>query len=314
MRVMDNILNYYYSLHPSVITKENDNYFFEDMGNRYVLQPFNRPISDVEALYNVNKEMLKRNILVHEIILNNENKILTYIDNIPYILMEIFINKDARIKLSDVCYINNSSVGIEYYDVLNRRNWATLWEMKNDYFEMQINEIGKKYYNLCNIANYYIGLAENAICYVKEIEKIEGDVLVSICNKRICCDKSLFSVYNPLNYICDYRVRDISEYIKSVFFSNDNNSDALELIKEYFENNYIGYKEALLFYARLLYPSYFFDLYDEIVNNDLNEKLANDIILKADDYEKFLFDVHLYLSKLYNRYIPGIDWIIKRSF
>ena len=79
-------------------------------------------------------------------------------------------------------------------------------------------------------------------------------------------------------------------------------------------NNYISYKEALLFYGRLLYPSYFFDLHDDIVNNNLNEKVIEKIIIKSDLYETFLLDIYMYLSKLYNRYIPSVDWIIKRSF
>ena len=111
--------------------------------------------------------------------------------------------------------------------------------------------------------------------------------------------------------ICDYRMRDICEYIKTSFF---NDVDVYTLVTEYFRNNYLTYKEALLFYGRLLYPSYFFVLHDDIVNNNLEESIIEKIIIKADDYEKFLFDVHVFLSQMYNRYIPSVDWIIKRSF
>ena len=55
-------------------------------------------------------------------------------------------------------------------------------------------------------------------------------------------------------------------------------------------------------------------MYDDIINNELEEDLIEKIIIKADDYELFLFNVYLFLSKLYNRYIPSIDWIIKRNF
>lgn len=308
---MNNILNYYYSLHPLEISHKDNKYFFEYMGSKYVLEPFNRPLSDIDALYKINKEMIKRNILVHEIIINNENKILTYVNNTPYILMEIYINEDVRINLPEICYINNNSVGVGCDKVLDRYDWVTLWEIKNDYFESQINEIGKKYQNLCNCANYYIGLAENAIFYVREANKLQEDALTSVCNKRINSKDNLLSLYNPLCYIHDFRVRDIAEYIKSAFF---NDEDAYGLLEEYFNNNYLSYKEALLFYGRLLYPSYFFDLYDDIVNEDLDENLIDNIVVKSEEYEIFLFDVYLYLSRLYKRYIPAVDWIIKRSF
>ncbi len=308
---MKNILNYYYSLHPDEISHKDNKYFFDYLDCKYVFEPFQRPLSDLDCLYKINKEMITREILVHEIILNNENKIATYVNNTPYVLMEIYINKEARINLSDVCYINNNSVGIECDRILNRYDWVTLWETKNDYFEAQINEISKKYPNLCNYANYYIGLAENAISYVKQANKIEDTTLISICHKRINSNDDLFELYNPLRYIYDFRIRDICEYIKSSFFNNEN---AYNIVIEYFKNNYISYKEALLFYGRLLYPSYFFDLYDDIVNKDLNENLIENIAVKSEEYEIFLNNVYFFLTKIYNKYIPAVDWLIKKSF
>ena len=307
---MKNILNYYYSLHPDEVSHKDNKYFFEYLDCKYVFEPFTRPLSDIDCLYKINKEMVSRELLVHEIIINNENKIITYVNNIPYVLMELYVNCNARINLAELCYINNNSIGIECEKILNRYDWVTLWETKNDYFESQINEIGKKYPNLCNYANYYIGLAENAISYVKDASKIEDTALISVCHKRINSKSSLFELYNPLRYIYDFRIRDVCEYIKSAFF---NKEDAYRILDEYFKNNYISYKEALLFYGRLLYTSYFFDLYDDIVNNDLSENLIEDIAVMSEEYELFLTNVYLFLSKLYNRYIPAVDWLIKRS-
>lgn len=308
---MKNILAYYYSLHPSEISHKDDKYFFEYVDCNYVFQIYDRPLSDVDSLYKVNKQMIERNLLVHEIVINNENKILTYVNNVPYILLEININKDARITLPEICHINNNSINIECDKIISRYDWATLWGAKNDYFEAQINEIGKKYPNLCNYANYYIGLAENAISYVRYAVNEKEDALMSICHKRINSNDDLFSLYNPINFVYDYRIRDVCEYIKASFFNGD---DAYSLVTEYFKNNYLSYKETLLFYGRLLYPSYFFDLHDDIVNYNLEESTIEKIIVKADDYEIFLLNVYLLISRIYNRYFPGVDWIIKRSF
>ena len=308
---MKNILAYYYSIHPSEISHKDDKYFFEYFDNEYVFEPFRRPMSDVECLYNINKEMLKRNLLVHEIILNNENKVLTYVNNEPYVLIQINVNKNARITLPEICHINNSSINIDCEKILDRFDWVNLWETKNDYFESQISEIGVKYPNLSNYANYYIGLAENAITYVRNIFNFNDNAYKSICHKRINNNGNLFELYHPMNFVCDYRVRDAAEYIKSTFFNEDN---AYELVEEYLKNNLLSYKEALLFYGRLLYPSYFFDIYDDIVNNNLEENLIEKIINKSDEYEIFLFNVYYLLSKIFNQYIPAVDWIIKRSY
>lgn len=307
---MKNIIMYYYGLKIDELIHKEDKYFFETLNTKYVFEPYNRPIEDINALYKLNKDMINNNIIVHEIVLNNENKVLTEINNVYYILIEISVNYKQKINLPNICYINNLSINIECDDILKRTDWITLWEIKNDYFESQISEIGAKYPNLSSYANYYIGLAENAIIYVREALKLNDIAYKSICHKRINSKENLYELYHPINLIYDYRVRDASEYIKSAFF---NNEDAYELLDEYFKNNYLSYKEALLFFGRLLYPSYFFDKYDDIMNNNLDEKVIENIVLKSHLYEKFLLYVYNYLVNLYNTYIPEIDWIIKRS-
>lgn len=308
---MKNILNYYYGLYPDEILYKDEKYFFEVDNSKYVLETVDRPLSDIDALYKINKEMLDNNILVHEIILNKENKIITYINNLPYVLMELFINIEAKVSLPEVCYINNNTINLTYEKILDRSSWITLWETKNDYFEALINEIGKKFPNLCTYANYYIGLAENAISYVKSVNSIKDNTLLGICHKRMDTNSTLYELYHPFKFIFDYRIRDVCEYIKSLFFKGE---DAYKIVEEYFLNNYLSFKEAVLFYGRLLYPSYFFDLYDDILNENMNEEKIEQIILKSQEYEMFLTNINLYISKLYNKQIPNLDWLIKKSY
>lgn len=308
---MDNILSYYYNIHPSEISHVKDKYFFSYQDRNYIFEKFTRPITDIDALYNINKKMIDKNILVHEIILNSEGKIISYVNNSPYVLLEYFVNINKKITLPEVCYINNNSINIPCDKQLYRNDWVNLWEAKNDYFEVQINEISRRFPYLCIYANYYIGLAENAICYVKNVLKIDDDALFSINHKRINTNGTLYNLYHPFNFIYDYRIRDVCEYIKSCFF---NDGDPYSEIQMFFLNNYLSYKEVLLFYGRLFYPSYFFDLYDDIVNENLNEEEINNIIIKQEEYEDFLVWVYNYLSNLYNRYIPPVDWIMKRKY
>lgn len=307
---MKNILSYYYGLHPEEIMHIKDSYYFDYNSSRYVFETFKRPLNDINCLYKINKQMINRNLLVHEIILNNDNNVITYVNNVPYVLMEISVNPNVRINLLDICHINNSSIDMECDSVLERNDWIALWEAKNDYIEAQINEVGKKHPELCNYANYYIGLAENAIYYVREALKLKEPSKKGVCHKRISYEDNLFDLYHPFNYVYDYRVRDVCEYVKSAFFKDE---DAYNIVEQYFNNNYITYKEALLFYGRLLYPSYFFDMYDDIINNVLEDNNINNIINKVNDYEAFLLNVYIFLTHNYDRYVPGVDWIIKRS-
>ena len=96
----------------------------------------------------------------------------------------------------------------------------------------------KKYPVLYNIIDYYIGLGENAIQYFKSIvPTYNGNIEIGVCHKRINYNSTLFDLYNPLNLVIDYKVRDLSEYIKSVFFNTNNISLVINKLfnKYYFD-------------------------------------------------------------------------------
>ena len=63
-----------------------------------------------------------------------------------------------------------------------------------------------------------------------------------------------------------------------------------------------------MFFARLLYPSYYFDVYEEVMNKDRNEEDLVDIIKKCNSYEDFLKEAYLEISKYAS--IEKIDWLI----
>ena len=116
-------------------------------------------------------------------------------------------------------------------------------------------------------------------------------------------------MYDPFNLIYDVKSRDFSEYIKNYFFSNNENNDAFLV----FENN-IGLfnfnsYELLLFYIRLLYPSFYFDVYEKIVENSEEESKLDIIINNIEKYEIFLKEITLFLEKYIT--LPNIEWIKK---
>ena len=66
---MNNIIDYYYNMVPNELIFKDEKYFFDYEDKSYVLEKIDRPITDIEALYNLNKVMIERNILVHKIML-----------------------------------------------------------------------------------------------------------------------------------------------------------------------------------------------------------------------------------------------------
>ena len=63
-----------------------------------------------------------------------------------------------------------------------------------------------------------------------------------------------------------------------------------------------------MLYARLLYPSYYFDIYEEVMNKERDEEDLVRVIKKADLYEDFLKKAYLEITKY--ALIERIDWLI----
>lgn len=307
---MKNTVDYYYNIRIDNLIKSNKDYYFFINSEEYHLIKYNRPIEDASSLYKLNLEMLKRNMLVHKIILNKDNQVITLINNIPYVLIKLCIYKNQTVNLSDINYMQNMTYNIEFEKSLNRDDWIKLWSDKIDYYEYQINQLGKEYPILCDSLSYYIGLGENAISYLVNNSNNEKELLV-VSHKRIKINDGSFEFYNPLNFIIDNRVRDVSEYIKESFFNDKFSSNEL---KKYLINNNLSKSEYIHLFSRLLFPTYYFDMYDEIINTKIDENIILKILNKIHDYEMFLISMYKYIIYEKKVRIEPLEWLLKNDF
>lgn len=304
---MKNNIMYYYNLRIDNITQNNNNYYFTINNDNYCFTIYTRDIKESDEIYKLNKYMLSSNILVHEIIPNKDNYVVTIINNIPYILYKIYINKNKKLTINELTYLSNYTYQVD--KILTRNNWNVLWSNKIDYFEYQINQMGKKYPILVDTFAYFTGLAENAISYVKyttletQIETSDNPV---ISHRKI--NNTIQSLYNPLNIILDHKSRDIAEYIKLSFLNK--NTNIYQELDSYFSNNYYSEYGLRLLYARIIYPSFYFDMYEQIIQGLRKESDLLNIVSLLDDYELYLKEMYYYLKKYHN--IPEIDWITKK--
>lgn len=304
---MKNNIMYYYNLRIDNITQNNNNYYFTINNDNYCFTIYTRDIKESNEIYKLNKYMLSSNILVHEIIPNKDNYVVTIINNIPYILYKIYINKNKQLTINELTYLSNYTYQVD--KILTRNNWNILWSNKIDYFEYQINQMGKKYPILVDTFAYFTGLAENAISYVKyttletQMETSDNPV---ISHRKI--NNTIQSLYNPLNIILDHKSRDIAEYIKLSFLNK--NTNIYQELDSYFSNNYYSEYGLRLLYARIIYPSFYFDMYEQIIQGLRKESDLLNIVSLLDDYELYLKEMYYYLKKYHN--IPEIDWITKK--
>ena len=307
---MKEIINYYYNLNPQKINKIFNYYYFYLYNELYYFTEYERKENDIEAIYTYNQKMLNKNILVNEIIINKDKTPLTYINKTPYILMKIYININKPINLPEINYLSN--INIPYQNNLMRSNWSILWQNKIDYLEYHHEQNNKKYPLLKESFNYFIGLSENAISYInntiKELKPENTDIGVTSHN-TIELDDTIYSIYNPINIIIDHKARDLAEYIKISFFKD--NFSIFEELDEYFKHNYFSKYGINLLISRILYPSFYFEQYDKIINNLENESSILKITSRINEYEKYLQDIFSYFHKYYN--IKEINWLKKSA-
>lgn len=293
---MKNTINYYYNLIPNNIHQIDDTYQLNINNKLYIFMPFYGNINNLNIIYNY---LINLNIYCHEIIHNKENNIITILNDKPYVLLKVYYNDINQINIQNILSYNL------LIETDKPCNWYELWCQKLDYYEYQIREFGKKYPLIRDSFSYYNGLCETAISLLNNIDLKKNNLYIN--HQRITKNMNMIDFYNPLNLVIDIKIRDICEYFKTKFFENEN---IIEEVSNYLYISKLSYNETLLFYIRLLYPSYYFDTYDNIIQEKIKEDKLNKYINKANNYEIFLKKVYLIINKYYK--LPEIEWITKK--
>ena len=302
---MKNIINYFYNLNITKLTNKDNIYSFYDNDELYHFYIYNNNIKNLDLTKDID-DSLKKDTLIHEIIINKDNSIITYYNNIPYILCKINININKPITLGEINYL--SSKVISTNSKITYHSWQDLWSIKMDYLEKVINENGKKYPIIVDSFNYFVGMAENAISYYNNLSNKEVDNNSLVISHRIInINDTVYAIYDAVNIIIDHKARDIAEYIKYSFFSD--NANIFNELNIYFKYNYYTRDDVVILLARVLYPSFYFNMYEDIMINSKEEKIITNITSKLDKYELYLARVFKYFNNFYNLPIP--EWLNK---
>ena len=276
---MKNLINYYYNLNIINIHQREKNYYFKINDEIYSFVEC-IDCNNIEEIYELSKYLEQFGIF-EQLLLNVNKQVITDVNEKKYILIKK-VKMDNDITFNKIININNIKVPLTKLKMLD---WEELWSKKIDYFEYQISQIGKKYPLIRESFNYYLGLAELAISIINNIPK--NELYLCLSHRRI------EDIYNPLNLIIDYRVRDVSEYFKKKFFEN---KDIIEELNLFLFNNNLTINEKQLFLARMLFPTYYFDIYEKIIVNKISEDTIKKITIKVDEYEKILKKIYLHLK------------------
>ena len=292
--MIKNILKYYYDFSECNIKYNNDSYIINFNSEWFYFCPIKSGFNDLRDQYSLNVDINNFYPNASKIILNKFGNIITLFEKTNYILIRIGMSRNFNFEFIDFNYSK--------YKSLYRNEWAKLWGEKIDYFEFKLEHFKGRNKGIDKYFDFFCGLTENAIYLVQEVREKYNDLPLSIQHKRY----NNFFYDNPINLIVDYRVRDCAETIKYKYLYE--NISILD-IEEYISKHDYNKGELELLYARLLYPSLYFDILDKTIYSDYSS--AN-----FEEYE-VIFSNYLNFLKFINqiKYFDGISknvfWIKK---
>lgn len=309
---MKQSIEYYYNLSLENIELHKDYAFFLYNNNKFYYVFLHRDEKELEDIIECSKQMKMKGINCHDIIYNKFNKIISLFGEDKYVMLKINQQENFELDIFDIInYSKQLSLNSSKYNQY-QNEWGALWAVKIDYFENQVRQLGKNKNGIINSFSYYIGLAENALIYYNTTKKQEtfNPVVdkITLSHRRVFFPNIWLNFGNPLTFIFDIEVRDVAEYLKSMFFKVGL-EETLDETKSYLKIRKLSKYSYQMFYARLLFPTYYFDVYEKVINEELQEDALIEIVDKVGDYEIFLKNIYLEILKYSN--IEKINWLNK---
>lgn len=279
---MKEFIEYNYDLRCDDLAILNNLLYFKHLDKFYIISNFNRDEVEFEKVLNY---LINNNLKSLKVVMNKNGSYISEFNGNKYVVME----SDCKNEIIDfpIC------IG----GLINENNyWNEIWENRVVQLEKHKSELSLNK-DIFYILNYYIGLIEICIYnYNLLIRKYGQKNGLSIQHNRIEFPMYSFSYYNPVNYLFDFEFRDFAEYLKMRFFYSDFSTDeAISVIDNYnFDNFSIN-----MFFVRLIYPTYFLELYDMQNKNNVYSDLFYDLLKKSSQYENFILKLITAMSSKY---------------
>lgn len=299
---MKNLLLYNFGLELDKIDNlDEENYSFYIDYQKFYFLVCSRPLEDLEEIYQISEQ---QTIGYHHFIKNKFDSLITPYMGKNYCLLKVNGPENNEIDTLDI--LKDTVTYKNAKSTLLRTDWGGLWSSKVDYLEYQISELGTTHKVARHSFSYYVGLAENAIEYYNLLKPDELTTYIS--HRRLKYPLYSKDYYNPLYIVVDFKPRDYSSYFKMAFFEG---VDVRKELKILIDKNIFTPLEYNLFFARLLYPSYYFDALQEVLENNLDDDNLLKYIEKVDDYEEFLRFVYEQIKPKSS--MLKIEWLVGKS-
>lgn len=195
-----------------------------------------------------------------------------------------------------------------YY--VNIEDIIILWDQRLEYIQNQclvaLNFDNDAHMILYEYSQFAIGLAINALQYLSDmkIDFNKKHYLTTLTHRRIKkMDK--FELFNPFNLIIDHSSRDLAELYKN----NLIDFDTLFSICQSYSYNVDEYEYLI---ARLLFPTFIFDIIEDIATDNTMYDYQNEIYYAISKQNEQLDKLKYFYKRISQlMLIRPIDWLNK---
>ncbi len=254
-------------------------YFFINDKKIYIKVIKNKDETNISELVKLTNELYVKNKHTQTFLMNDKGKYTIDYKNEKLALLMVNEAENIELNYNDILAgtINVTNELLKVYNIYEE------WTKKVDSFEKMIMEYNKEYPLIMKYANYYIGLAENAIQLLANTNYSNEDMnyLGHIIEEN---NYSYINYSNPFNYIKTSKLYDQANYFKYKIYDNKIDYEELEQIK----NNLKLEKDKKIFLSLIIFPS---EIIEKMINILLNEEKENDLekyIKKIKDIEKII--------------------------
>ena len=284
---------------------EDDEYAseFDYQGWHFKLEKVDRTEEELEELNNYVKKI--ENLFYDSGISIIKNRDGNYLSKTEFGDCALVSIKNRHVALKDLLQLHTffkNGEGQTY----TIKEMLKLWEDKTDLISEKVIpsiKIGDyRYEEIMTSIIFAMGLAENAMQYLAELELDLGDNItnLTLAHKRLYIFSS-YEFFSPFNLIVDNPMRDLGELYKSGILNNDT---LLDTLKYYNPSK----QDVSLLLARILFPTTFFDQLDDYYV--LRKDVKTNIITYKDNANTLLYNLKQLEKELTNKYgIRPIKWL-----
>lgn len=291
---MKKFIKTYYNINVEKIYKNKNNYFFYSGNDLIYIIKTDKNKEELDNLVSISNSMYLKNNNISTFLLNKEGNYYTKYDGSYLVLLKYNDIIKDRIEFNDIFYYHIENNLLLNYDILNH------FKNQIDVLEKEIQEYNKEHSLIQKSIDYFIGISENAIQLLSDIN-INYD---SICHNIGLTNYNKVEYNNPFNYIKANIMYDYANYFKYKFYYETINYDELYYL---IKNSNIN--DLILFFGLMLYQEEYFNLVKQILLDKQNEEDLNIYINHISDYKELLLYIKDSIRNVDK--IREIEWLDK---